>query len=380
MLGRFRSGGREMPLSVLMVSQPTVAGIAQCVRDWSSGLRAAGWQVQAACPDDGWLLDTLAADGIPTHLWRSQRSPTAGLRQESRDLRQILDDANPDVVFLHGSKAGLIGRLVTRGSTPVAFAPHSWSFEAVTGPTRAAALRWERMAARWTSRFVCVSEAERDLGYRSHILGRYVVARNGVDVTTIAPPQDRAAAREALGIAASTQALVCVGRLCEQKGQDVLLSAWPQIRKSGRTLTLVGDGPSRQALEDSVQDPSVRFTGDVDRSLALAWLAAADLVIVPSRWEGMALVPLESLAQGTPVVASDVNGTREAITDEVGAVCPPDDADALASTVNRWLESVAGREQATRQACRQRVVDEFDLRDTIATLDRALRQTVDEAR
>lgn len=369
-----------MPLSVLMVSQPTVAGIAQCVRDWSSGLRAAGWQVQAACPDDGWLLDTLAADGIPAHLWRSQRSPTAGLRQESRDLRQIISETNPDVIFLHGSKAGLIGRLVTRGTAPIAFAPHSWSFEAVTGPTRAAALRWERAAARWTSRFVCVSEAERDLGYRSHILGRYVVARNGVDVRTIAPPENRDALRRSLGIDESTQALVCVGRLCEQKGQDVLLRAWPRIRTTGRTLTLVGDGPSRQALEDSVQDPDVRFTGDVDREQALAWLAAADLVIVPSRWEGMALVPLESLAQGTPVVASDVNGAREAITDEVGALCPPDDAEALGRTVNRWLEAVAGHEMGSRQACRDLVAREFDISDTIATLDRALRQTADEAR
>ncbi len=362
--------------SVLMVSQPTVAGVAQCVRDWASGLRDRGWRVEAACPADGWLHESLTADGIVTHLWQSQRSPTAGLRQESRDLSKILTAVDPDVVFLHGSKAGLIGRLVLRGKSPTAFAPHSWSFEAVTGSVGAVALRWERFAARWTARFVCVSEAERDLGLRSRINGRYVVARNGVDLQALAPRADRSALRQALGIPEATEALVCVGRLCEQKGQDVLLRAWPDIRTPQRSLTLVGDGPDRTALEHLAPTDGVVFTGDVERARALDWMAAADLVLVPSRWEGMALVPLESLAQGTPVIASDVNGSREAITDEVGGLCPPDDPTALAAVVNRWLDATAGRADEIRQACRERVAGDFDLRATIATLDRTLRQMI----
>lgn len=359
--------------SVLMVSQPTVAGVAQCVRDWSTGLRDRGWRVDVACPDDGWLLDAVDADGIPCHRWASRRSPTSGLLQESRDLSRIVAAVNPDVVFLNGSKAGLIGRLVVRSTRPVAFAPHSWSFEAVTGATQAAALRWERVAARWTSQFVCVSEAEKVLGAASGIRGRFLVARNGVDTSAIRPRPDREGLRQSLGIAAGTEALVCVGRLCEQKGQDVLLTAWPQIQTPGRSLTLVGDGPDRAALQAMTDDPAVRFTGGVDRATALDWLAAADLTVVPSRWEGLALVPLESLAQGTPVVAADINGARESLTEAVGALCPPEDPVTLADTINRWL---ATRDQGerTRAACREWVVAGFDLSRTIDTIDLALRQ------
>jgi len=115
--------------------------------------------------------------------------------------------------------------------------------------------------------------------------------------------------------------------------------------------------------------------GHTDREVALQWLAAADLVILPSRWEGMALVPLESLALGTPVVASDVNGAREAITEDVGALCPADDPAALAATVNDWLDTPRA---AARTAARARVVDGFDLAQTLTTIDRTLLSTVAE--
>lgn len=363
----------ERRARVLMISQPTTAGVAQCVLDWSAGLAARGWEVSVACPDDGWLRAKLATAGIAVHRWQSQRSPTAGLRSESGALRTIIGQNRPEVIFAHSSKAGLVARLVNRNRLPLVFAPHSWSFEAVHGATAAAALRWERVAARWTRRFICVSDAERDLGMRSRIHGRYVVARNGIDVTALRPVPDRTTLRESLGIGAAQVALVCVGRLSEQKGQDVLLAAWPHIQAPERTLILVGDGPDEAQLRASVADPTVRFVGHTERDVALQWLAAADLVVLPSRWEGMALVPLESLALGTPVVASDVNGTREVITDDVGALCPADNPQALASTVNAWLASP--RPTARRDA-RARVVAGFDLAHTVETIDRTLRSTV----
>ena len=360
---------------VLMVSQPTTAGVAQCVLDWSLGLAGSRWDVSVACPEDGWLQAKLAQGGIPVHPWESQRSPTAGLRSESAALRAIIAQTGPDVIFAHSSKAGLVARVVNRNQMPLVFAPHSWSFEAVHGAIASAALRWERFAARWTDRFICVSDAERDLGMRSKIRGRYVVARNGIEVDALRPVADRAGLREALGIGAGEVALICVGRLSEQKGQDVLLAAWPHVQAPDRTLTFVGDGPDEQQLRASVDDPRVRFVGHTDREVALQWLAAADLVVLPSRWEGMALVPLESLAVGTPVVASDVNGAHEAITDDVGALCPADDPVALASAVNAWL---ATPRPAARTAARARVEQGFDLAQTVDTIDRTLRSTVGE--
>lgn len=356
-----------MERSVLMVSQPTTAGVAQCVLDWSTGVGQRGWRVSVACPTDGWLGTAAHERGIDVHRWDSQRSPHKAIRSESQHLRRIVAATEPEVVFLHGSKAGLIGRLVLRGRRPTLFAPHAWSFEAVHGATEVAAQAWERTAARWTTGFVCVSQAERELGLRRGIRGRYTIARNGVDLQALRPPADRAALRELFAVPLDARVAVCVGRVCEQKGQDVLVQAWHD--RPDRRLAIVGDGPDLAALS-ARPSAGVHFTGGVDRATALQWLALADVAVLPSRWEGMALVPLEALAMGTPVVATDVNGVREAITADVGTIVPPGDPQALAGALDRWL--AVPPDAAVRTRCRDRVTSQFDLNDTIAVVADAL--------
>jgi glycosyltransferase involved in cell wall biosynthesis len=106
--------------------------------------------------------------------------------------------------------------------------------------------------------------------------------------------------------------VVCVGRLCRQKGQDVLLRAWPAVvrRVPGARLVLVGDGPEEARLRASAP-ASVLFAGAVDE--VVPWYRAADVVVLPSRWEGMALAPLEAMACGRPVVLTEVAGARECL-------------------------------------------------------------------
>ena len=364
-----------MTRTVLMVSQPTVAGVAQCVMDWSIGLRQRGWNVIVACPGDGWLGTGLMDSDVDVRHWDAVRSPVRGLRAESTGLTAIIKQTDPDLVFLHGSKAGLIGRWVLRGRRPTAFAPHAWSFEAVTGAVSWAALQWERLAAKWTRLFLCVSEAEQSLGRRRGLSGEYLVARNGVDLEAVRwfSDQDRKILRGDLDIPPDTQALVCVGRICPQKGQDVLLHAWPDVAADDRTLTFVGGGPDLALLSGTSNDPRVQFLGDTDRAEALRWMAAADLVVLPSRWEGMALVPLESMAVGTPVITSDVNGMREAISADVGQLVPPGDPRALAAAIRHWLDN-AGPD--VRKVCRRHVEDGFDIQQTISTIDDALRDVL----
>jgi glycosyltransferase involved in cell wall biosynthesis len=359
---------------VLLVSQPTITGVAQCVLDWSTGLAERGWDVHLACPEDGWLSQACSQAGITTHDWSATRSPGPSVVGESRSLSRLVDQVRPDVVHLHASKAGLVGRLVLRGSRPTAFSPHSWSFDAATGPVGAAALRWERAAARWTDAFICVGEAEAADGAAAGIGGFFSVARNGVDTERIRPlgHADRQRMRQSLGIPVDARALVCVGRLQRQKGQDVLLEAWRRADLVDAHLYLVGDGPDREALE-SLGTRRVTFVGSVAREHALDWMAAADLVVMPSRWEGMALVPLESMALGTPVIASDVAGAREAIDDTTGRVVAPEDPAALAAALQQWFVQDQSALDAARAAGRARIEEGFRLAATIDQVDAVLR-------
>lgn len=364
---------------VLFAAQPTITGVAQCVLDWTTGLQKRGWDVSLACPTDGWLGHRSAQAGIDVHRWDAVRQPHRGVLRELKQLAAIVEETQPDVVYLNGSKAGLVGRLLLRAEIPTVFSPHSWSYEASGGPVGWGALQWERRAARWTDRFACVSEAEAQDGRDHGIHGDYVIARNGVDTDQIRPlsgPQ-RQLLRRRLGLPQGRMCVVCVGRVHRQKGQDTLVEAWKRLGSPDADLVIVGDGPEFEATQ-ALASHDVRFTGGVERDVALQWMQAADLLVMPSRWEGMALVPMESLAVGTPVIASDVTGVREAIDASCGEVFGVDDPHALSATLARWIPRVAADADTLRAAARARVVDGFQLSRTLDRIDATLRALTPE--
>jgi glycosyltransferase involved in cell wall biosynthesis len=131
---------------------------------------------------------------------------------------------------------------------------------------------------------------------------------------------------------------VVAARICRQKGQDIAVEAWPTVREMvpTATLALLGDGPLRASLEqrtEALPESGIRFVGHTDRETTLRWMYAADVVVCPSRWEGMSLVPLEAMALGRPVVATDVDGMCEVIPVQAGRLIPPRRPDAFASAV-----------------------------------------------
>ena len=338
------------------MTQPTqtTEGVARYVLDLVSDQKRRGWAVTVASPADTRdFLAELGARAAEHHPWAAARGPGPSSIAETRRLGRIVRRVNPDLVHLHSSKAGVAGRLAVRGRRPTVFQPHAWSFEAVDGLQRRAAVVWERAAVRWADTIVCVSEAERRRGEELGIHGAYRVIPNGVDLAGFSPasPDDRLAARERLGLS-EAPLVVCVGRLSRQKGQDVLLAAWPAVRARvpDAQLALVGEGPERDRLQRSAP-PEVVFAGK--RTDVQDWLAAADVVAAPSRWEGMSLALLEALARARPVVASDTPGAAEALGRAAGAIVPVEDTQALADALAQRLldpalASAEGREGRTR--------------------------------
>ncbi|CAL9459423.1 glycosyltransferase [Streptomyces sp. enrichment culture] len=358
---------------VLHVTQPVDGGVARMVTDLTRAQLAAGLRVAVACPG-GALADRLRALGADVRPWAATRAPGPALVGEARRLHRVVEEVRPDLVHAHSAKAGLAGRLAVRGRIPTVFQPHAWSFEAVGGSAARLALEWERWAGRWTARTVCVSEAERLRGVRAGLRGPWSVIPNGVDLARFradAPgcaQHGPAGLRLRHGIAARTPLVVCVGRLCRQKGQDVLLAAWESVlaRVPGARLVLVGDGPDRARL--AARAPaSVLFTGAV--ADAAAWYRAADLVVLPSRWEGMALAPLEAMACGRPVVVTDVDGAREGLPPALVPHClvPAEDPAALAEATAALLLDAPLRASLGRRA-RAHVRSAHDVRHTAAAI------------
>ncbi|MFI8090365.1 glycosyltransferase family 4 protein [Streptomyces sp. NPDC086080] len=325
---------------VVHLTQPVDGGVARVVTDLVRAQLADGLDVTVICPDSA-LSGRLRSLGARVRHWGATRSPGPSLAREVRQLTRLLGEVRPDLVHAHSAKAGLAGRLAVRGRIPTVFQPHAWSFEAVDGSTAALALRWERWAARWAARVLCVSEAERATGVHAGITGRWAVVPNGIDPEHFRPaPADtvRAGLAPLAGLGARAPLAVCVGRLCRQKGQDVLLRAWDAVLRQvpDARLVLVGDGPDRDRLR-AAAPASVLFAGAV--ADVSPWYQAADLVVLPSRWEGMALAPLEAMACGRPVVVTDVDGARESLPRSFAGPClvPPEDPRALARAVGALL-------------------------------------------
>ena len=118
---------------MLHVAQPTDAGVARCVADTAIAQAAAGWQVDVACPGGGKLEHWLAGTAVRHLPVMLRREPGASVLAEVRAVRRILRAVPYDLLHLHSSKAGLVGRLAGRGRVPTVFQPHAWSFHATNG-------------------------------------------------------------------------------------------------------------------------------------------------------------------------------------------------------------------------------------------------------
>lgn len=354
------------PLRVVHLAQPTDGGVGRYVLAACLDQRARGWAVTLACPP-GPLAEHALDHGVVWRSWSATRSPGPATAAETLAVRRLLAELVPDVVHLHSSKAGLAGRLVLRGRRPTLFQPHGWSWLAARGTTRRLSLGWERRAAGWTHAVVCVGSDELRAGVRAGLDARFRLVRNGVDLSAFPPtgPAHRRRARYLLGLAPDGPLAVCVGRITRQKGQDVLLAGWSAVRARcpDAHLVLVGAGELAADLLGDAHD-GVRFVPPTPH--VQTWLAAADVVVLPSRWEGLPLVALEAAATGRPLVGTDIDGLGEFVSPGMGALVPPDDHAALAKALADRLGDPALRAAEGRRAAA--TARRFDQRHTLTAL------------
>ncbi len=236
--------------------------------------------------------------------------------------------------------------------------------------------RWQiRWALNQARRVVAVSQA---LAQRMAEIGvgvqRTSVLYNGVDLLRFYP-QDRAAARAALGYRNVDRVLLFVGNLKADKGCIETLQAFAGLVIQHPTLRLVfaGDGDQRASLQlRSVAlglGERVRFAGRVPHEQLCHWYAAAEVLCLPSHNEGTPNVVLEAMACGTPVVATQVGGVAEVLPEFAGLMVPPQDAAALQAALQRALAMVWDAERIVAHARR------FDWADNV----RQLKAMIEEA-
>ncbi len=345
-----------------------VAGAERHLLALLAGLRARGHDARLALlTARGNSLDDYRARlqerGIPVHVYcmRSHVSPLLSLR-----LAMLMRRLRPQIVHTHLLHADLHGALAARLARVPALVSsrHNDNHFRRRQPWRALNRRLWRMA----DAGIAISQAVADFAVEVEKAprDRLQVIHYGLDAAT---PSDagrraqRSRMRAQAGMDETQPLLTMACRLVEQKGVSDALQAFAGTRAEfpQARLVIAGDGPLRAQLEREATaaglSGSVRFAGwrdDVPRLLA-----AGDIFLMPSLWEGFGLVLLEAMAQGLPIVATCVSAIPEVVVDgETGLLVPPRDVPALREALLTLLRDPE-RARHMGQAGRQRLATRF---------------------
>ncbi|WP_410571268.1 glycosyltransferase [Amycolatopsis sp. cmx-4-61] len=315
-----------------------------------------GW-VSAVASGGGFRADALAADGTPTFPVPLARRSKTGVLKAAWATRRAIAEFRPDVVLAHNVGASLVTRLAGRRPITV--------FHGVADEEYPAAARILR---RTSEHVVAVSAAAADRLAASG-LERPVVIPNAVFGRM--PVFGRAEIRASLGVPERTPVALCLARLEPQKRHDVLLDAWAAVGGDA-VLWLAGDGSRRADLERRAHalGRRVEFLGT--RADVPDLLAAADVTVLTSDWEGLPLAVLESMAAGRPVVATDVGGIGEVLAGGGGIVVPPADPAATAAALNTLLFDPVARETVATEGIRA-IERDYDPHTLMKSYDELLR-------
>jgi glycosyltransferase involved in cell wall biosynthesis len=298
-------------------------------------------------------------------------------------LAALIRRGRYQIVHTHTAKGGFLGRLAAAlvGAPIIIHTVHGITFHAHMPPP----LRWfylmlERTAARFTHQFVAVGEDVRNIYVRSGVgpAHAYETIYSGMPLREYLEAgrmsdTERHALRAELGFAPEHRVVVMAARLEERKGHRYLFESLQRLRRTHPTMRalLVGDGAFRPELEAMCRslgiDDIVTFMGfrqDLPRVLA-----AADISVLTSLWEGLPRVLVQSAAAGKPILTFDVEGAWEIVRDgNNGFVVPSRDVDLF----TQRLDTLLGEHARARQfgeAGRQRVGEQWTVETMLERLD-----------
>ncbi len=341
-----------------------IGGGQEVVRTLALNLTELGAETIVCAFEDGPLREQITQEGIQVILLPERTVSILAFPSFLRELkaiqsalRNVIDEYNINVIQTH---------LLRILNIPVMFLMRYkpnllvyWTFQNARFSLREDHLsskKWLLKPKRWVYRLLYLKAAERISGYIAvsrevkqalvteigSIGDKVTVIFNSVDIRRYHPDADKKVIREQLGFDKQARIISVVATFKEQKGHRFLIDAASELVKRYPDLLIlfIGDGGLRGDLKRQTEEQKlvnhIQFLGT--RQDIPDLLAASDLFVLPSLWEGLPMALVEAMASGLPIVATDVSGSRQAIqSGETGILVPPGDADELVEAITNLL-------------------------------------------
>ncbi|OQW92594.1 MAG: group 1 glycosyl transferase [Thiotrichaceae bacterium IS1] len=353
----------------LIISSLSSGGAERVMSTMANYWAIKGWQINLLTFDNGSVPPFYNLDyrvkHLPLGIASNSNNPLIALWQNAKRLivlRQAIRNTQPEMVISFMDKVNVLTLLATRGlRVPVVISERS-----VPGVHQIGySWEWLRKLTYPLAAKLVVQTRQVKTHFAPKIQERTTIIQNMVFLT----PSDEISTLHSL----SKPTVMGMGRFTEEKGFDLLIQAFAKVkdRYPKWTLTILGEGPLRQELENLCSDLGltnrVYFLGRVKNPYR--FLRQADIFILPSRFEGFPNALCEAMASGLPVISFDCpSGPREIIRDGVdGLLVPPEDINTLAETMEQLMKNESERKrlgtnalEITERLSLERIMQEWE--------------------
>lgn len=303
-----------MKICFVITKADEIGGAQIHIRDLTYHLLKDGCNPYVIVGESGALVNELRKNNIPVYIVKDLVREINPLKDTKSilEIRKLFKIISPDLISLHSSKAGIIGRLAAKSlNIPVIFTAHGWSFANGVRKKEEILYRFiEKKMTPLATKIITVSAQDKKLAIKYGVANseQQIVIHNGMPkLPTLIPSKPK---KEG-----AYTSLISVARFSNQKDHRTLFLALSQLKKFPWTLNLVGKGPlldgAKQMVKEYDIEDKVFFLGE--RGDVAELLANSDIFLLISNWEGFPRSILEAMRAGLPVIASDVGGVSESV-------------------------------------------------------------------
>ena len=339
-----------MKMLLVITKADEIGGAQTHVLDVSKQLKELGHDVIVLVGEEGLFVDLLVKNNIDVIIENTLVRPIKPITDLKfiLKLRRLIKSSKPDIVHLHSSKAGLLGRFSTfGGGCSCILTAHGWSFaEGIPSKNRFIYSWIERLSSPLLDHIITVSLHDKNLAIAKKVApeSKLTVIHNGVRYLEKKPIES---------IKKQKIKLIMVARFSAQKDHETLFKALANLTQLNWELDLVGKGNSldfykNYALKLSILD-RVNFLGERDDVNEL--LSAADIFCLISNWEGFPISIIEAMQIGLPIIASNVGGVSEAVVHgQNGYLIERNNAEQLEKYLLELISNTSQRKSFSSQA------------------------------